>query len=892
MFVHTPKGALATPTVNLVTSVGRSWMMWDMERMTLVFVGPESGGEIKSLVQTGTEVFAAVGSRVLKYHRGKQTGVFKAPAEVNLASIQILGDQLLALREDGTGLYIFDLASGSVANELQFHPAFQATVFLHPSTYLNKILIGGKTGELQLWNVRTCSLIHTFAPASPSSHSPVTALVQAPAVDVVGVGHLDGSIRILDIRQGDLVMQLKVDDGSVTGLAFRMDGPPILASSSSAGSIAFWDLSKGGRVIHVQRRAHERGISGLEWVPGQPLLISSSGDNSIKQWLFDSPTSVPRLLKFRGGHHAPPSWIRYHGEDGKDILTAGRDRSLRNTSVVRDSRSHELSQGQSLIKKSRGLGISADELKLPPITAMSSSSTRSKDWDDILTAHAEETSARTWRAMDKKMGTGNFEMEHGVIQAVCVTACGNFGLAGSSAGEIKMWNMQSGKERRSFGLTGEPRGDTRPGIIASAKGKAKEKARAPVRSIQAVTGIATDALNTTVIASTLEGKLYFFDFHSTKLGAELQLPSSITALGVHRDSGILSAICDDLVVRLVDIETRRVVRELRGFKGRILDLAFSPDSRWLITTSIDSIVRTYDIPTGSLVDAFRTESIATSLTFSPTGDFLATAHVDSLGVHLWANKAQFSDVAFSHINDEDDVQAVALPSVQVVDDLSRLEGFEPIGAPEPTDIYTSPEQLTEGLLTLSLMPRSRWQTLLNLDTIRARNKPKEPPKAPEKAPFFLPTVAGLETRFDLSSAQPDEASSSTQKISTFGSFIDSDFTRRLMLEPEDSNYSAFFEFAKALSPSALDLEIRSLSSIEHLSRFLHALTARLKSHRDFEAVQALLSVLLTVSADLLIANEELCDQLVTLREEQGKESARLRELVGYTMGTLSFLRGA
>lgn len=54
--------------------------------------------------------------------------------------------------------------------------------------------------------------------------------------------------------------------------------------------------------------------------------------------------------------------------------------------------------------------------------------------------------------------------------------------------------------------------------------------------------------------------------------AQVQLDSSITAMDLHRDSGLLSVTCDDLVVRLVDIETRRVVRELRGFKGRILDV--------------------------------------------------------------------------------------------------------------------------------------------------------------------------------------------------------------------------------------------------------------------------------------------------------------------------------
>lgn len=61
-----------------------------------------------------------------------------------------------------------------------------------------------------------------------------------------------------------------------------VDGPPVLATASTTGSIALWDLSKSGRVIHVQRQAHEQSVTGLQWVAGQPLLISSSGDNSVK----------------------------------------------------------------------------------------------------------------------------------------------------------------------------------------------------------------------------------------------------------------------------------------------------------------------------------------------------------------------------------------------------------------------------------------------------------------------------------------------------------------------------------------------------------------------------------------------------------------------------------
>ena len=50
------------------------------------------------------------------------------------------------------------------------------------------------------------------------------------------------------------------------------------------------------------------------------------------------------------------------------------------------------------------------------------------------------------------------------------------------------------------------------------------------------------------------------------------LPSAAVSITLHRDSGLLAVICDDLIVRIVDIETRRVVRELGGLRGRVLDV--------------------------------------------------------------------------------------------------------------------------------------------------------------------------------------------------------------------------------------------------------------------------------------------------------------------------------
>lgn len=75
-----------------------------------------------------------------------------------------------------------------------------------------------------------------------------------------------------------------------------------------------------------------------------------------------------------------------------------------------------------------------------------------------------------------------------------------------------------------------------------------------------------------------------------------------------------------------------------------------------------------------------------------------------------------------------------------------------------------------------------------------------------------------------------------------------------------------------------------------MSAFIAALNGRLRSHRDFEAVQAFLAVFLAVHGDVLIANPELRGQLERLETEQKKESKRLMELISYSLGTLSFLR--
>ena len=100
-------------------------------------------------------------------------------------------------------------------------------------------------------------------------------------------------------------------------------------------------------------------------MPQQPLLVSSSGDNSIKEYLFES--SEYRCLRQRSGHYKPPTNIRFYGEDSRFLVSAGSDRSVRFSSIFKDNQNFEFSQG-SVQKIASKLKTSEEDVKLPEVS--------------------------------------------------------------------------------------------------------------------------------------------------------------------------------------------------------------------------------------------------------------------------------------------------------------------------------------------------------------------------------------------------------------------------------------------------------------------------------------------------------------------------------------------
>ncbi|XP_075692850.1 WD repeat-containing protein 36 [Rhinoderma darwinii] len=852
----------------LVTAVGKSFLTYNVNKLGQVAVSNALPENISCLAADRMLVFASYGNLLKAFARNKEVvHTYKGhDAEIHL--VLPFGDHVISADTNNT-VIIWDVQSQEEYLQLNFDKSsFAISAIMHPSTYLNKILMGSQQGSLQLWNVKSNKLLFTF----PGWQTGVTVLQQAPAVDVVAIGLTSGKIVVHNIKFDETLMTFQQDWGPITAISFRTDGHPIMAAGSPIGHIGLWDLEEK-KLMSQMRGAHSTAIAGLTYVHGEPLLITNGADNAIRVWIFDGPAGQGRLLRFRIGHSAPPTLIRYHGQDGKQILSAAQDGTMHSFSTIHDRYSKSLGHGSVDKAKAKKVGLRCKSLRLPPVVSFASETARQSDWDGIIACHQRKLFCTTWNFVRSTMGAHKLKPPNLIntktkdihATAVEITSCGNFVVIGLSTGNVDVYNIQSGIHRGCYG---------------------KEKAHEG-----SIRGVVVDGLNQMTITLGSDKLLKFWKFKSKQLMHTLDIPVSPTSTLLHRESGMLAVSLDDFSLNVFDIETCKLVRRFPGHNGKINDMTYSPDGRWLLTASMDCTVKVWDFPSGCLIDCFLLDSPVVSLTMSPTGDFLTTAHVDDLAIYLWSNKSLFSLVSLRPLPSNYEPIVVMLPGAadEVEEDIVEIED-----ASEDMMEYESPDQLGEQLVTLSLLPDSRWKNLLNLDVIKRRNKPKEPPKLPKSAPFFIPTLPGLVPRFG-SEAQ-DEAPQS--KIVNLGVLEQkSAFCVQLAESLDHNNYDIPLKTIKELGPSSIETEIRNLApegggSIEVMQSFLKMIEKMLETKMDFELAQAYLALFLKIHLRFISSQAALLEEISVLSAHLEETWLHMQTLFNQSLCVLNYMKSA
>ena len=691
----------------------------------------------------------------------------------------------------------------------------------HPETYLNKIIIGFKNGEIIIFNIKSKNVVHKFVEYAGET---LTSLSGSPDPDIIALGFLNGRVTFFELRKGHNLFSLKVD-GAVSSIAFRTDELAHLAVGSSKGDVQIFDLDsqKLEQIIPM----HSKCVASLFFVPQQPLLISSSGDNSIVAYLFES--SEYRCLRQRSGHYKPPTSIKFYGETSRFLVSAGYDRSVRFSSIFKDNQNFEFSQG-SVKKIASKLKTSEEYVKLSEATGIDIFETKTLKWDNMLTSHRGESFAKTWRFDRKTIGQHSLESsDRSIISHISISSCGNFAILSTVSGTIDVYNLQSGIKRKTIKAFADV------GIVASF----------------------TDSTNTQIISVSVNGTIQTFDFSKGCLLNALELDCFASNVCINKDTELIAIACSDNSIRVVDFSAMRLVRLFTGHTAGIKDLIFSSDSKWLVSCSQDKSIRTWDMASGNLADLLEVKNVPTALALSRNLEFLASCHEDEISISIWSNRSLYTgdcNIIESAIN---------WSQISTINDLNSCHEVQ-----------------------YSEFPSSRWKNIYFLEKVRSNTRPTEMSSNKRGTlPFFLTQVLGqdkisvesvIENAPESISVSSEEFSESMEQF-CYSSDASGCFNFLKHLHPSKLDFEI-----SCLAPE---------TKLEKISFILKSLNLSINSGLDFEIAHAVLALILRHHEAFICENRETFREIVLkLSESIQSKWKPLEDLMQSSICLISFAR--
>merc|ERR1711892_924414 len=775
-------------------------------------------------------VSAQAGPHIWIYFNGKVE--FKHQSEAPITAHFMFTNSLLVMLTETPSLIVYDFREDQILCNIPLEKNVSYTGLLHPPTYENKVLVAAASGAISMFNIKTSKKIFTFNAAG--THR-INVMTHTPHLNLIGIGSEDGTFRLVDLKKDEVVLKLN-HAKPITALDCQTERP-IVACGLSDGSISVWDLEEMSLITQIP--AHGATVNSIAYLPREDSFVSIGADNAIKVYVEN------REHRRRFGHAQPPTRIAFYGSEDKHlIVSAGLDKTLKLFDPEHDSGNKNLGKAVLYHKSEKR------EHQMSHITHFATSANREQAWDNLVAIHDHSNKASSWSTARLKRGTLNFRMKDEITSVACST-CGNMVWLGDSGGMIEEYNLQSGKRRRQM-----------------------------IGHGGAVVGLGAQLLQLALVSVSEDGTLKAWRIKNGALLETFTLAERPESLAFESRTSLAACALADGSIELVDCSNsplKRVRRFKPAHSASITHLSWKEDARWLVAASVDRSIRTWDVTSGALIDQFATSAIPTSVAFAPNGQFIATTHVDELGVYLWSNAHAYDPRPLRPIDPDTPVQLLSnLPQMKaLLDELTETAEEESESTKDQLE-YQSPRYI-DGCLTVTGLPNSRWLALINLRTIKSRNKVVDI-KPPKQAPFFLPTVAGLKPKFDRAALEETDGSKIMANAAPLMSLITA-FGRQMEgYESEHRNVTMDQLINK--SPAQLDNEIGTLDvagccSNKPLLGLLRLINDCLQAGMYWDAAQAMLKVALQKHFDAITDDSELIELVEGTTELIGSGVGRI-----------------
>jgi WD40 repeat protein/serine/threonine protein kinase len=436
----------------------------------------------------------------------------------------------------------------------------------------------------------------------------------------------DTMLKVWDARTGTELHTLDGHNGPVLDVTFSPDGN-LLASASETAKI--WDASTGAEVLTLT--GHDNFVSVVAFSPNGERLASAANDKTVRVW--DAATGEELLILkgysdlFGDVAFSPDGlWLYFISRDG----TVSRWDSTKGEEVLK------LKGHRSPVMN---VVFSPDGTQLASVSA----DAEVKIWDgatghDLFTLDGSRVD---------KVSSNEYTLYDSSTQ-MCVSygQGGERLMSSSRTNTLTLWDISTRQELLSVeGHMGALSNDgrrlatMRNGLkLAVLDASSGRELRTIVMHGHIVTSHCCVALspNGRQVATTIARGACVWDTHTGReLFALRGHKGEVRSVTYSPDGERLASGSFDGTTRVWDATTGRELLTLKGHTSGVRSVTYSPDGERLASGSFDGTTRVWDAATGRELLILQGHSNGvTSVAFSPDGNLLASGSLDET-VIIW-----------------------------------------------------------------------------------------------------------------------------------------------------------------------------------------------------------------------------------------------------------------